>query len=255
MQTRRLRLGDVVDDYCPRERRLSNHVIVAMIDDTIKQTRCSTCDFEHPFKDGKVPARRAKKDGTAALVKQVLEESPDAPPVVAHAPAGPRGVLRNGGSPAPAVESEPRPAVPPPPLAATAAPPAAPLSPVESALHDERANDEQRDEAPEDRGDEGPVHRTLIRATLPKTVGETPTRPIPTFTAHEAANARPGKFRRFRPPGPRGGRPFGVMTSGKPSPFTGHPQRGSGPNSGNHPQRPGNQHGRKNHSRRGNKGR
>ena len=61
MQPRRLRLGDVVDDYCPRERRLSNHVIVAMIDDTIKQTRCATCDFEHPFKDGKVPARRAQE--------------------------------------------------------------------------------------------------------------------------------------------------------------------------------------------------
>ena len=61
MQPRRLRLGDVVDDYCPRERRLSNHVIVAIVDDTIKQTRCATCDFEHPYKDGKLPARRAKK--------------------------------------------------------------------------------------------------------------------------------------------------------------------------------------------------
>jgi hypothetical protein len=251
MQPRRPRLGDVVDDYCPRERRLSNHVIVAMIDDTIKQTRCTTCDFEHPFKEGKVPARRSKKEGTAALVKQVLEESPDSPALAAQAPVGPRGVLRNGGSPAPAAESEP-----PPALAAAPPPAAAPLPPVESPLpDDERPNDELRDEEPDDRRDEGPVHRTLIRATLPKAVGETPTRPIPTFTAHEAANARPGKFRRFRPHGPRGGRPFGVMTSGKPSPFTGHPQRGSGPNSGNHPQRPGNQHGRKNHSRRGNKGR
>ena len=29
MQERRLRLGDVLDDYCPREKRLSNHVIGA----------------------------------------------------------------------------------------------------------------------------------------------------------------------------------------------------------------------------------
>ena len=31
MQQRQLRLGDVLDDYCPRERRVTNHVVVAMI--------------------------------------------------------------------------------------------------------------------------------------------------------------------------------------------------------------------------------
>ena len=67
MQTRRLRLGDVVDDYCPRERRLSNHVVVAMVDDAIKQTRCTTCDFQPPYKDGKLQARRKKKHATAVL--------------------------------------------------------------------------------------------------------------------------------------------------------------------------------------------
>lgn len=237
-----------MDDYCPRERRLSNHVIAAMVDDTIKQTRCATCDFEHPYKEGKVPARRAKKDSPAALVQRVLDESPDAPPpapapaLVAPPPPLPvaRGVLRNGG-PAPVNDS-------PGPEPLAAAPPAPePPSPVDEPNEDER--DDRHDEG------EGPVHRTLIRATLPRAEGEVPTRPIPTFTAHEAATARPGKFRRFRPHGPRGGRPFGVMTSGKPSPF-GQPQRGQGSNSGHHhPQRPGHQQGRKNHARRGNKGR
>ena len=33
MQQRQPRLGDVLDDYCPRERRLTNHVVVAMIGD------------------------------------------------------------------------------------------------------------------------------------------------------------------------------------------------------------------------------
>ena len=40
MQQRRFRPGDVLDDYCPRERRITDHAIVAMIDDHIKQTRC-----------------------------------------------------------------------------------------------------------------------------------------------------------------------------------------------------------------------
>ncbi len=33
MEQRRLRLGDILDDYCPRERRLTNHAVVAMIEE------------------------------------------------------------------------------------------------------------------------------------------------------------------------------------------------------------------------------
>ena len=57
MEQRPLRLGDILDDYCPRERRVTNHVIVAMIDDEIRQTRCSTCEAEHAYKGGKAPRR------------------------------------------------------------------------------------------------------------------------------------------------------------------------------------------------------
>ena len=78
MEPRRQRLGGGGDDYCSRCRLLSNHAIAAIVDDVIKQTRCSTCDFEHPYKDGKLPVRRTKKDGTSALYQQVLDN-------VAHA--------------------------------------------------------------------------------------------------------------------------------------------------------------------------
>ncbi len=47
MEQRRLRLGDILDDYCPRERRVTNHAVVAMIEDKVQQTRCTTCDAEH----------------------------------------------------------------------------------------------------------------------------------------------------------------------------------------------------------------
>src|SRR5829696_2379615 len=71
MQQRRYRPGDVLDDYCPRERRITDHAIVAMIDDHIKQTRCVVCDAEHEYKDGKVPVQRRRKP-PAALFSQVL---------------------------------------------------------------------------------------------------------------------------------------------------------------------------------------
>ena len=58
MEQRRLRLGDILDDYCPRERRVTNHAVVAMIDEDVKQTRCTTCDAEHVYKGGQAPRRR-----------------------------------------------------------------------------------------------------------------------------------------------------------------------------------------------------
>src|SRR5690242_6256995 len=66
MDQRPLRAGDSVDDYCPRERRVTSHAIVAVVDDIIRQTRCMTCDAEHEFKDGKMPRPR-KKGPTLAV--------------------------------------------------------------------------------------------------------------------------------------------------------------------------------------------
>src|SRR6187549_2874979 len=72
MEQRPLRLGDIVDDYCPRERRLTNHAIVAVVDNTIRQTRCTTCDAEHVYKHGREPRRRTKAGDT--LYDQVLAD-------------------------------------------------------------------------------------------------------------------------------------------------------------------------------------
>src|ERR1700675_2469288 len=75
MQQRQLRLGDILDDYCTRERRLTNHAVVAMVGDDVKQTRCTTCDTDHEYKHAKVPRQR-RKDTPAALYSQVLAGGP-----------------------------------------------------------------------------------------------------------------------------------------------------------------------------------
>jgi hypothetical protein len=72
MQQRQLRLGDILDDYCPRERRITNHAVVAMVGDDVKQTRCTTCDAEHPYKRAKVPASRRRKDASSETYRAVL---------------------------------------------------------------------------------------------------------------------------------------------------------------------------------------
>src|ERR671939_2196540 len=76
MQQRQLRLGDILDDYCPRERRLTNHAVVAMIGADVKQTRCTTCDCDHEYKHAKVPRQRKKSDTPAALYAQVAASAP-----------------------------------------------------------------------------------------------------------------------------------------------------------------------------------
>ena len=73
MQDRRYRPGDVLDDYCPRERRITDHAIVAMVDVTIQRTRCGSCEAEHEYKEAKVPAPR-RKTQPPALFTQVLDE-------------------------------------------------------------------------------------------------------------------------------------------------------------------------------------
>jgi hypothetical protein len=244
MQTRRLRLGDVVDDYCPRERRLSNHVIVAMVEDAIKQTRCTTCDFEHPYKEGKLPARRKKKDATAALYQQVLDGMTEKPPVAPSAPIVADEAITADPPPVPSEPLAARPAaanlrsgtrtrhhaaaatiaadVPAVAESGPTSPPAPPSIPSMSSKPSMSSNAEGSLTAassnPASSGADGPsgienepLHRrTLIRATLPRPVGEVPARQAPTFTIREAARAP-----KFRRPFGRNARPQGGQAGQK----------------------------------------
>src|SRR5688500_19037644 len=139
MQQRRLRLGDILDDYCPRERRVTNHAVVAMIDDQVKQVRCSTCEADHEYKGARVPTLRRKKE--AGILGELAAGAPRPAPVT--------------------VADEPD---------EDAIPDLATFSsnePMEDAIAvaDAAAAD---DDPPEVSDDEGPVHRRLIRATLPR---------------------------------------------------------------------------------------
>jgi hypothetical protein len=208
MDQRRPKVGDIVDDYCPRERRVTDHAVVAMIDETIRQTRCTACDNEHPYKEARTPRSR-RKTTPAALYQEVLTNVTDA------AAAVPQPV------PAPA-----------PPVVAV----------QESAPADEKSQveDAQPPDIPLAVPDEGPVHRPLIRATLPRPQGETPAgRPIPEFTIRQ-----PGGRGRFRDEF-RSGNGFrtGARTGNHQGQGQGRPGRPGGPSNqqarGRHHGRPG----------------
>jgi translation initiation factor IF-2 len=221
MEQRRLRLGDILDDYCPRERRLTNHAVVAMIEEDVKQTRCTTCDAEHAYKGGKVPRRR-KKETTAALYKEVLAGHPAAD----GAAAGAEADREDDPSPAPA-------AAPIPPAASIVPATARDAAVEDVADHHEPSeadrpaqNVEARsDEEPTNVSDadapveleEGPVHRPLIRAQLPRIEGQKEERRLPEFTIRQRGGG--GHFRGD-----------GRMKSHRPG---GHGSNGQGGGNGN----------------------
>jgi hypothetical protein len=184
MQQRQLRLGDILDDYCPRERRLTNHAVVAMVGDDVKQTRCTTCDAEHEYKHARVPRQR-RKDTPAALYNHVAAAAPkraahDTSPADTPEPGGP-------------VED------PEPSHAETIV-----AAELEDAPPDEPGLEGDEDEGPRE-VEEGPVHRPLIRATLPRPEGQPPpVRPAPEFTIRQPGG-RPNRFRRQNQ---RGGQQF-----------------------------------------------
>jgi hypothetical protein len=80
MPDRPLRLGDVIDDYCPRCRLLLNHDIASLTDGQIAKVTCRTCYNTHDYRHGQVPTRRkTKKDDNKSLMDQVLAGMPPPP--------------------------------------------------------------------------------------------------------------------------------------------------------------------------------
>jgi len=248
MQQRQLRLGDILDDYCPRERRVTNHAVVAMIGADVRQTRCTTCDAEHEYKHAKVPRQRRKADTPAALYAQVAANGPKRITHDAAHTATPHngdGVTSRLDDEALEVDSSDAP------------------SPLEDVISDNgggadyaSADAEPRDEGAvmdddsrgQERGkgengehgehgekgekEEGPVHRPLIRASLPRPEGQQPpARPIPEFTIRQPGG-RPGRFRpRHQRGGGQQGQHFHGGNRGNGN-FAGGPPRGMRPGGG-----------------------
>ncbi len=69
-----LRLGDVIDDYCPRCKLLLNHAVASMVGGTVVKVVCQTCHSEHPYKNAEVPPKK-KAGPKSALLDEVLAKA------------------------------------------------------------------------------------------------------------------------------------------------------------------------------------
>ncbi len=174
MQQRQPRLGDILDDYCPRERRLTNHAVVAMIGDDIRLTRCGTCDAEHDYKHARVPRVRKKSD--SAVIARIGVPVPRR-----VAPGSPTEIEMMVARPTDADARE------------------LPASREVRAAHHQQVDQVFTDPPPSpprvERIEEGPAHRPLIRAQLPRVDGQ-PAMPrqATEFTIRQPGG-RPNRFR------------------------------------------------------------
>ena len=65
------RLGDIIDDFCIKCRRLTNHAIVSLVDGGAAKVRCRTCYHDHDYRHEQAPP--SKKDlKKAELFNEVL---------------------------------------------------------------------------------------------------------------------------------------------------------------------------------------
>ncbi|GIU74216.1 MAG: hypothetical protein KatS3mg004_1303 [Bryobacteraceae bacterium] len=73
-----LRLGDDVDDYCIKCKRITNHSVLALVEGEPVKVRCRTCYNEGPYRRCVVPPTKRELQKAALLEQMLRENSPPA---------------------------------------------------------------------------------------------------------------------------------------------------------------------------------
>jgi len=97
MTEQSLRLGDLIDDYCPRCKLLLNHAIASLMDGQAVKVICKTCYTEHAYRHGEGGKKKAPAGMT--LFEQVLS---NANPPDAHSAPDPSAAVKKKRSVSPA---------------------------------------------------------------------------------------------------------------------------------------------------------
>jgi hypothetical protein len=105
-----IRLGDIIDDFCVKCKRLTNHAVVSIMNGAAAKVRCRTCYSDHDYRNEQAPP--SKRDlQKAALFAEVLkgvagpgstaaEPTADLPPVELTPLDSPDGAAAAAATPA-----------------------------------------------------------------------------------------------------------------------------------------------------------
>ncbi len=93
---REARLGDVIDDFCVKCKRIMNHSVVSLVDSQPAKVRCRTCYNDHDYRHEQAPPPKVDPR-KAALFNEVLAKvQPGAEPVPVE-PAEPAEPAKSKG--------------------------------------------------------------------------------------------------------------------------------------------------------------
>src|ERR1700683_4587631 len=67
-----LRLRDIIDDYCVKCKRLTNHAVVSIMNGAAAKVRCRTCYSDHDFRNEQAPPSKKELARQKELFNAVL---------------------------------------------------------------------------------------------------------------------------------------------------------------------------------------
>jgi hypothetical protein len=67
-----LRLGDELDDFCVKCRRLTNHLVVSLVDGKAAKVRCRSCYSDHDYRNEQAPPSKKELAKQKELFNAVL---------------------------------------------------------------------------------------------------------------------------------------------------------------------------------------
>lgn len=70
-----LRLGDTIDDFCAKCKRLTNHNIVSLVADAPAKVRCCSCYRDHDYEHAIVPPTKKELRAMELLKNAAAEET------------------------------------------------------------------------------------------------------------------------------------------------------------------------------------
>jgi hypothetical protein len=71
------RLGDDIDDYCVRCKRIMNHSIVSVVNNAPAKVRCRTCHSDHDYRHEQAPPPKVDPRKQALFNEVLKKVNPD----------------------------------------------------------------------------------------------------------------------------------------------------------------------------------
>lgn len=79
------RLGDIIDDFCIKCKRVMNHAVVSILDSKPAKVRCRTCYNDHDYRFEQAPPPKIDPRKAALLAEKAANAAAAAPEAITEA--------------------------------------------------------------------------------------------------------------------------------------------------------------------------